>query len=121
MGRHQPGDVVHETARGVRVEYRPSLGSSIRYRVRCPHGNGVNARTVADAREEVREVDSWCVECAAEAEAEKADADDVCDRLARLLYGENPTEDEFERIGLSRTGITLRVEDAARLIDRASR
>jgi hypothetical protein len=64
--RRQPGEIVHRTARGVEVRYSPSQGSSVRYRITCPHGAGVNARTQADAREDAALVDEWCVECAAE-------------------------------------------------------
>jgi hypothetical protein len=63
MTRHQPGDEMHRTRRGVVVRYSPSQGSSVRYRVTCPHGAGVNARTLADAREDARGVDEWCPEC----------------------------------------------------------
>lgn len=67
MSRRQPGEVVHETKRGVKVRYLPSQGSTTQYRVTCPHGEGVNARTQADAREDAGLVNEWCVECAADA------------------------------------------------------
>lgn len=62
--RRAPGDVVHTTGRGVMVRFSPTQGSSTRYRVVCPHGLGVNDRTLADAREDARRPEEWCDECA---------------------------------------------------------
>lgn len=63
MAAYYPGDTVFETRRGVRVVFAPHSGSSRKYKVRCPHGEFVYARTVAEAREDTREVSTWCVEC----------------------------------------------------------
>jgi len=63
--RRAPGEIISTTRRGVTIRYSPSQGSSVRYRVTCPHGKGVNARTQADAREDARLVREWCDECAA--------------------------------------------------------
>lgn len=63
LSRHAAGDVVHTTRRGVTIRYSPSMGSTTRYRVECPHGNGCNARTLADAREDARHPDGFCVGC----------------------------------------------------------
>jgi len=64
MSRHQPGDVVHRTAKGVTVHYSPTQGASWRYVTRCPHGKVVRARTLADAREDARDPADWCRDCA---------------------------------------------------------
>jgi hypothetical protein len=62
--RRAPGDIVATTRRGVTIRYSPSQGSSVRYRVTCPHGASVNDRTLADAREDARDPSDWCAECA---------------------------------------------------------
>lgn len=67
VGRHIAGQIVFEV-RGVRVRYSPSQGSSVRYRVTCPHETGVNARTLADAKDDARHAGDWCSECLAAGE-----------------------------------------------------
>lgn len=63
--RRAPGEIVHRYARsGVVIRFSPSIGSSVKYRVTCPHGNGVNARTLEFAHEDARCVTEWCDECA---------------------------------------------------------
>jgi len=63
VSRHQPGDVVHTSARGAVVRYSPTQGASWRYVTACPHGKSVRARTLADAREDARDPGEWCTEC----------------------------------------------------------
>lgn len=63
LSRHAAGDIIHTTRHGVTIRYSPSMGSTTRYRVTCPHGNGVNARTLADAREDARRPNEFCDEC----------------------------------------------------------
>lgn len=54
--RRQPGEIVHRYRDGIEIRYAPSQGSSVRYRVTHPDGRGLNARTLADAREAAREL-----------------------------------------------------------------
>lgn len=64
--KRAPGEVVATTKRGVTIRYSPSMGSTVRYRITCPHGAGVNARTLADAREAAGDPGDFCNECGPE-------------------------------------------------------
>lgn len=61
--RRAAGEIVHRYRDGRQIRYSPSQGSSVRYRVSCPHGYGYNARTLADARETARDLLDECPEC----------------------------------------------------------
>lgn len=87
--RRYPGEIVRTTAKGVVVRYSPSQGSNVRYRVTCPHGKGVNARTQRDALEDARDPGDWCGECAeAERHRKLLAAGDGCVQIINLKTGE---------------------------------
>jgi hypothetical protein len=65
--RRAPGEVIFTAPRtGAVVRYSPSHGSSVKYRTTCIHGDGVNDRTLADAKWSARHSGDFCAECAAE-------------------------------------------------------